>query len=97
MYTTYDRWLLDWARYIDDGIGIWDWTGTPECILAFNRFKASLQRFHPTWEISEPASTVNYLDITLTLKNGIVTSTLFEKKLHLYLYLPCTSAHPLES
>jgi len=34
--TTYNRWLLDWARYIDDGIGIWDWTCTPECILAFN-------------------------------------------------------------
>jgi len=22
--TTYNRWLLDWAHYIDNGIGIWD-------------------------------------------------------------------------
>jgi len=92
--TTYERWLLDWARYIDDGIGIWDWTGTPECIQAFDAFKKSLQEFYLTWEISQPQNTVNYLDITLSIKNGTITSDLFEKKLHLYLYLPRASAHP---
>jgi len=37
---------------------------------------------------------VNYLEITLTIKNRQISSDLFEKKLHLYLYLPCASAHP---
>jgi len=92
--TTYADWLIDWARYIDDGIGIWNWTGTPECIPAFADFKTSLQQFHLSWEINQPSNTVNYLDITLTINNGQISSDLFEKKLHLYLYLPSASAHP---
>jgi len=92
--TTYNRWLLDWACYIDDGIGIWNWDGSPECIQAFTDFKRELQQFHLTWEVSNPQASVNYLDITLTIKNGQISSDLFEKKLHLYLYLPRASAHP---
>jgi len=66
--TTYNRWLLNWARYIDDGIGIWNWDGSPECIQAFTNFKRELQQFHLTWEVSNPQASVNYLDITLTIK-----------------------------
>ena len=84
----HSRHLLEWARYIDDRIGVWDWTGTPECIEAFECFKHSLQLHHLCWEVSKPSHSVNYLDITLAIKDGRVSSTLFEKNLHLYLYLP---------
>jgi len=92
--TTYNHWLLDWAHYINDSISIWDWDGSPKCIQAFTDFKNDLQKFHLTWEVSNPQTTVNYLDITLTIKNGQISSDLFEKKLHLYLYLLCALAHP---
>jgi len=42
----FGEYLLDWAWYIDDGIGIWNWTGTPECIRKWKHFKACLQEFH---------------------------------------------------
>ncbi len=92
--TTHTQFLLDWARYIDDGIGVWNWTGTPECIAAFKSFSERLQLHHLRWEINQPTTCVNYLDITLSIKDGRVSSTLFEKSLHLYLYLPRASAHP---
>jgi len=90
----FGEYLLDWARYIDDGIGIWNWTGTPECIRKWKHFKECLQEFHLRWVVNEPTHTVNYLDIMLNLHQGRVSSTLFEKNLHLYLYLPRASAHP---
>jgi len=92
--TTYSQYLLDWARYIDDSIGIWNWTGTAECIQAFKDFSEALQGHHLRWEVNLPTHTVNYLDITLSIKDGKISSTLFEKNLHLYLYLPRSSAHP---
>jgi len=92
--TTHAEYLLDWARYIDDGIGVWNWTGMPDCIAAFQSFSQRLQLHHLQWVVNTPTNCVNYLDITLSIKEGRVTSTLFEKNLHLYLYLPCASAHP---
>jgi len=92
--STHTEFLIDWARYIDDGIGVWNWTGTPECIAAFESFSQRLQLHHLQWVVSKPTTCVNYLDITLSIKDGRVTSTLFEKSLHLYLYLPRASAHP---
>ncbi len=35
---THAKYLIEWACYIDDGIGIWNWTGTPDCITAFESF-----------------------------------------------------------
>jgi hypothetical protein len=86
--------LLFYSRYIDDGIGIWDWTGTPACTTDWENYKQAMNDYGSLeWEFSNLLTTVNYLDLTLSLRNGQVESTLYEKKLNLYLYLPPHSAH----
>jgi len=90
----YQKYLLHWSRYIDDGFGVWDWTGTPECLQAFADFKQEINDTSLDWEVNSPSSRVNFLDLTLTICNGVVESTLFEKALSLHLYIPPSSAHP---
>ena len=46
------------------------------------------------WEISERTNSVQFLDLTLTIKNNRIHSTLYKKPLNLHLYLPARSAHP---
>jgi len=90
----YDQYLLHWSWYIDDGFGIWNWTGTTDCVQAFENFKRDINTTSLDWEVNSPSKWVNYLDLTLTISNGHVDSTLYEKSLSLYLYLPPGSAHP---
>jgi hypothetical protein len=88
-------WLPLYKRYIDDGIGIWLWTGTPECISAWTAFKAEMQTYGKLrWDFEEPQLSQAFLDLTLTIRNGRIESTLYEKSMNLYLYLPPHSAHP---
>ena len=46
-----------------------------------------------TWKIEEPSTTVDFLDLTLTINNGRITSRTFQKKMNLYLYLLLASTH----
>jgi len=90
----YQQFLLHWTRYIDDGFGIWNWTGTAECLEAFENFKRDINTTSLDWVVNRPSTRVNYLDLTLTISNGHVESTLYKKSLSLYLYLLPGSAHP---
>jgi hypothetical protein len=47
-----------------------------------------------TWEFSEKTTSVNFLDLTLTLDHQHIVTRLYEKPLNLYLYIPPHSAHP---
>jgi hypothetical protein len=84
-----------YERYIDDVIGLWimdddpatddqNWTAFQEAML-FGKL---------TCEFSERTTSVNFLDMTLTLDNNRVLTRLYEKPLNLYLYIPPHSAHP---
>jgi hypothetical protein len=44
--------------------------------------------------VNKPSRSADFLDLTLTICNGRVKASLFEKKQNLYLYLPPHSAHP---
>jgi hypothetical protein len=48
------------------------------------------------WDIKEqkPSSTVNFLDLTLTIQGDTIYSRTYQKAMNLYLYLPFASAHP---
>jgi len=94
LHEQYKEYLLYWKQYIDDGFGIWNWTNTTACTEAFNNFKCDLNDTSLDWEVTGPTARVTYLDLTLTIQNGIVESTLYKKALNLYLYLPPGSAHP---
>jgi hypothetical protein len=84
--------LAIYKRYIDDGIGIWLSTD----LLLWSEFKNWIGSFGTLkWTFTEPSLQVDYLDITIRIDpEGDIKTTLFEKPLNLYLYLPSHSAHP---
>ena len=89
--------LVYWRRFIDDGFGIWICHPDPQVDAAiFSQFKQALNSAPGLEWIVEPLSTtVNFLDLTVTLQpNMTFTTTLYEKPLNLHLYIPPTSAHP---
>ena len=48
-----------------------------------------------TWEFEDPSDKVNFMDLTITIQNGHISTSLFEKplNLHLYIYLPIPPTH----
>ena len=47
-----------------------------------------------TWEFNEPSNKVDFMDLTISIHNGKITTSLFEKPLNLHLYIAPHSAHP---
>lgn len=69
------------------------WTGTA---LEFDQFKIDTDNFGIlTWEFEEPSTTVDFLDLTITIdhRRRITTKT-YQKALNLYQYILPMSAHP---
>jgi hypothetical protein len=83
-------------RYIDDIFGIWiPAANARDDLNDWNRFKARLSEFHGLeWETSERTTSVVFLDLTLTIRDNRITTSLYSKPLNLYLYIPPQSAHP---
>ena len=84
-----------WKRFIDDGIGIWRHHPDPvEDARLWASFKACINDFHGLrWTFVEPCKSIDFMDLTMTIVNGKIEFTLFEKALNLYLYIPPKSAH----
>jgi hypothetical protein len=85
--------LLFFRRFIDDIFGIWIGNTTTDWIA----FCDDVDNFGVlTWDIKEQqlSSTVNFLDLTLTIEKDKIVSKTYQKKMNLYLYLPLASAHP---
>ena len=91
--------LLLYQRYINDALII---QATPNkttatahadlltCMNSFGEMGQCL-----TWTSEEPSKSVNFLDLTITLKpNGTFTTATYQKPMNLYLYLPWITAHP---
>ena len=47
-----------------------------------------------TWEFNTPTNKVDFMDLTISITNGNISTSLFEKPLNLHLYIPLHSAHP---
>jgi len=78
-------------RYIDDKLGIW--TGSDETFTAFLQDLNSYSQLK--WTSSGLSSSVNFLDITITIENdGKISTKTFQKPTNLHLYIPPSSAHP---
>eukprot|EP00957_Ditylum_brightwellii_P112419 8570852-Ditylum_brightwellii.AAC.1 len=88
--------LLLYKRYIDDIIGVWVPKDEPtKEEVEWRVFKTLLNMwFGLEWMIIESNNTVDIMDLTVTLKDEKITTTLFEKSLNLYTYIPPHSDHP---
>ena len=90
---THGESLLYFRRFIDDIFGIWTGNTTTE----WDSFCDDVDNFGILkWDIKEqkPSSTVNFLDLTLTIQGDTIYSKTYQKAMNLYLYLPFASAHP---
>ena len=79
-------------RYIGNIFGIWigsklEWILFSKDINNFGILK---------WDIDEvfPSKSVNFLDMTLTIKFNKIISRTYQKETNLHLYIPPTSEHP---
>lgn len=81
-------------RFIDDGFGIWllddnDDVNTKE----WNAFQSLINTMGLTWEFTPLADTTVFMDLTIKLTNGNLTTSLYAKPKALHLYIPPMSCH----
>jgi hypothetical protein len=81
-----------YKRYIDDLIGVWRISSVDD-LTKWNNFKQHLTFGKLTWEVQEPTDKVNFLDLWISFPNGRLQTSIYEKPMNLYLYLPPKSAH----
>ena len=61
----------------------------------WDKFTKSMNNYPGlTWEFNAPSDRVDFMDLTISIKNGQISTSLFEKPLNLHLYIPPHSAHP---
>jgi len=91
--------LPSYKRFIDDVHAVW----LPPAGMAHEEreaswidFKAEVNSNHGLeWEFSERSLSVTFLDLTIEIKSdGKLNTTLYEKPMALYLFIPPHSAHP---
>lgn len=88
--------LLFYKRFIDDVFVIWLRDPNPSHDGIFwHQFTTEMHQWHGLkWTCETPKSTVNFMDLTITILEGRLKTTLYEKPQNLYLYLPPHSSHP---
>jgi len=87
--------LLLYKRFIDDVLGIWVVTDPTTDTARWNSFQSRMNEYHGlVWEHSARCTKLDFMDLTLSIKNQRIHTTLFEKSLNLYLYIPPHSGHP---
>ena len=92
----HNKHVIFYKQFIDDVFGIWiPHPNHQTDAQLWDEFKQSMNAFPGlTWEFEDPSDKVNFMDLTITIKNGHVSTSLFEKPLNLHLYIPPHSAHP---
>jgi hypothetical protein len=88
--------LLIYRRFIDDVLGIWLCHPDPAIDeRLWTEFQTLVDEFHGlTWEFTPRGYSCDFMDLTIRIEEGRIHTTLYEKKMNLYLYIPPHSAHP---
>jgi len=91
----YDDNLQIYRRYIDDVFGIWKPSPGHDDDARWLAFTKRMNDFPGlTWETSDRSTSVNYMDLTISIRDDKIHTTLYEKSMNPYLYIPPHSAHP---
>eukprot|EP00956_Cyclotella_meneghiniana_P026393 scaffold56907_cov38-Cyclotella_meneghiniana.AAC.5 len=93
------RWssnILFYKRFVGDVIGIWLTDPDPEKDRElWNAFCKDMDSWHGMkWDCNKPTNSVNFMDLTITIEGNRIVTTLYEKALNLYFYIPPFSSHP---
>lgn len=86
--------LLYYRRYIDDIFAIW-LPPAAGASIRWHQFTSMLNSFGKLrWTTTPLSTTVNFLDLTLTIENSRISCCMYEKEMNLYLYISPRSCHP---
>ena len=85
-----------YRRFIDDVFGIWLYEDTDHNHRAWHEFTSDLNNpyFELEWEVSTLKKQVDYMDLTISIQQGRIHTTLYEKPNSLHIYIPPNSCHP---
>ncbi|XP_050513525.1 uncharacterized protein LOC126889333 [Diabrotica virgifera virgifera] len=84
-----------YARYVDDTLIIWN--GTIDILHDFLDFLNTLHdTIKFTLEIQNDSKSLNFLDLTLTLRNGTIDFGIYRKPTHTGTVIPADSHHPIQ-
>ena len=85
--------ILFYVRQIDDILAVW--VDNTDSSSQFDTFKQRLNQVsNLTWNTENLSTSVNFLDLTLTIDNGMISTKTFQKAMNLFLYIPRHSMHP---
>ena len=88
--------VIFYKRFIDDLLGIWMPYPNPKInAQLWEEFTKSMNNYPGlTWEFNAPTDMVDFMYLTIPIKNSQISTSLFEKPLNLHVYIPPNSAHP---
>ena len=92
----YQDYLLFYCRYIGGGIGCWD-CSRPNSQFKFNKFITRLNQFGKLRRTNTGfIHSLEFMNLTIRIKNHTQHFKTFQKEHCLYLYIPPLSAHSQE-
>ena len=96
LLTLYNQNLMLFRRFIDDIIGIWIiHEASDEAFGVFQQFKDDVNDFGILkWKFEERSTSVDFLDLTITIENNQLVFKTYQKAFNLYQYISPSSAHP---
>jgi hypothetical protein len=86
-----------YRRYLDDCFGAWLMPANPNIEShddEWTAFKTSMSYGMLNWVFTDLSTSVNFLDLTISISDNRIVTKIYEKPLNLYLYLPPHSTHP---
>jgi hypothetical protein len=81
-------------RFIDDSVGIWLTDPDPSIDeQEWTRFKTLINSMGLSWEFTDRSTTAIFMDLTISIENGRVSTSTYSKPLSLHIYIPPNSCH----
>jgi hypothetical protein len=88
--------LVFYKRFIDDVLGIWIVTDPATNSKLWASFQRHMNEelYGLEWIVSPPSQKVYFMDLTLSIFDNKIVTTLYEKPSNFHLYIPPHSSHP---